>query len=91
MQSGHALAKFCIENPISANDWHTKSQFLIYLSLKDETALSKFIFKLDRHNVCYSIFREPDLNNSITAIALEPSDVTKKLVQKFPLALNNQK
>ena len=34
-----------------------------------------------------SVFQEPDIGNEITAIALEPSDTTRRLVSNLPLAL----
>jgi len=31
------------------------------------------------------VFREPDINNQITAVALEPSDASKRLTSSCPL------
>jgi len=49
--------------------------------------LIDLIRKLEQANLRYSIFREPDLNNQITAICLEPSDETSRLTSNFPLTL----
>jgi len=38
-------------------------------------------------NIKYSVFKEPDIDNQVTAIALEPSDLTRKLCSNIPLAL----
>lgn len=38
-----------------------------------------------------SIFREPDLNYEITAIALEPSEEANKLTSSLSLALKERK
>lgn len=36
------------------------------------------------------MFREPDLGNVITAVAIEPSERTQKLVSKIPLLFKNK-
>jgi hypothetical protein len=33
----------------------------------------------------FTLFREPDLNNEITAVAFEPSDSSRKLTSSCPL------
>ena len=72
VQSGHAVAQYLIENPNS--DW--QNNYLIYL----KADLSKLIKKLDRLGIYYTVFREPDLDNRITAVAvLENRDVFKRL------------
>lgn len=40
-----------------------------------------------RTNIGVSLFHEPDLNEELTAIALEPGDTARKLCSNFPLAL----
>jgi hypothetical protein len=37
------------------------------------------------------VFREPDINNEITAIAVEPSEKSRKLCSNLPLALKGLK
>jgi hypothetical protein len=38
----------------------------------------------------HTVFREPDIGNEITAVAIEPSPATQKLVRKIPLLLNSK-
>lgn len=54
--------QYTIENPQS--EW--KNNYLIYL----KADLSKLTEKLDRLGIYYTVFREPDLGNQITAIAV---------------------
>lgn len=66
-------------------EWHLNSNHICILSAKDEVDLFKLKKNLDKKHIAYSIFREPDLNNELTAIALEPAG--KKLVSSYSLAL----
>jgi len=49
--------------------------------------LISYAQKASDRGIKISIFREPDLNNEITAIALDPSEASTKLVSNLPLAL----
>ena len=62
MQGGHAVAQYLLENPSS--EW--KNNYLIYL--KDN--LEKLVVKLQRREICYTEFHEPDLDGKLTAIAV---------------------
>ena len=62
VQGGHAAVQYVIEHP---NGW--KNQYLIYLYAD----MNKWIDKLNYFGLDYSVFREPDLANKITAIAIE--------------------
>lgn len=61
VQGGHAVAQYMLENPL---EW--KNEFLIYLYADTE----KWRTILQERGIKYSVFREPDLNNTITAIAV---------------------
>jgi hypothetical protein len=61
VQGGHAVAQYMLENPL---EW--KNEFLIYLYADTE----KWRSILHERGIKYSVFREPDLNNTITAIAV---------------------
>ena len=63
------------------------SQYLIFLSVSDKTTLIELNNKFNENGLRMSIFREPDIDNQITAIAVEPSDITRKLTSNLPLML----
>lgn len=83
----HAAIQFGFDHPEIYNEWYKNSNYLGFLSLNNEQDLLDFIKKAEEKNIKYSIFREPDIDNAITAIALEPGDKTKKLCSRLPLAL----
>ena len=85
VQSGHAGIQFQHEHPELAKIWYHKSNYLIFLSTENELELKKLINKANSNNIKISIFREPDLNNEITAIALEPCEWSRKHTSGFPL------
>ena len=60
---GHAVAQWLLEHP--KQDWN--NNYLIYLYAD----LDKWKVRLDLVNKDYSSFYEPDLDNQLTAIALQ--------------------
>lgn len=63
VQGGHALAQFLLEH---RTDWSNGT--LVYLGVRDELTLSEL--KAAITNTPCSEFREPDLNDQLTAIAV---------------------
>ena len=90
VQSTHAAINFIFEHPGRAGPWWKESNYLVQLEVNNEDELKALIQKLDRHQLCYSAFREPDIGNQITAVAIEPSEITQKLVRKLPLLFKNK-
>ena len=90
MQAGHAAIEFQHRFPEKSKEWWTHSNYLVYLATKDEHSLSRLLDKADLKGISTVAFKEPDLNNSLTAIALEPCDLTRKLVSNLPLAFKNK-
>jgi hypothetical protein len=86
VQSAHSLVQFVFEHPEISQIWF-KDPYLIQLSVENEDSLKELICKLEKNQINFSVFREPDLNNEITAIAIEPSDKTRRLVSNLPLML----
>ena len=85
MQSAHAAIDFQHEHPEDASQWQKNSNYLALLTVADEEALIKLISKALLSGIKYTLFREPDLNNEITAVAFEPSDRARKLTSSCPL------
>lgn len=85
MQSAHAVIDFQYEHPYEASQWQTKSNYLALLTVPNEESLCKLISKAENSGIKFTVFREPDLNNEITAVAFEPSDNARKLTSSCPL------
>ena len=68
VQAGHALAKYMLAG-LFCRRW--KNETLIYLGVKGLNQLNNLKNKLDFLEVPYVEFREPDLNNEVTAIATD--------------------
>ena len=63
VQGGHAVAQYLLEHP--EQKWN--NNYLIYL----RADVNKWKKKLNVLDVDYTEFREPDLGNNLTAIAIE--------------------
>ncbi len=78
VQAGHALAAYLLHSP----NFRWKNETLIYLGVKGLKQLENLKRKLELQGVPYVEFREPDLNNEVTAIA---SDEDCKIFNKINL------
>ena len=85
VQSGHAAIDFQHQHPVEAKEWQTQSNYLAFLTVNDEAELIKLISKAILSGIKHTIFREPDIDNQITAVAFEPSDLARKLTSSCPL------
>lgn len=90
VQSIHAAIQFAMEHPETNKDWFTNSNYLGFLSVANEYELHQLIEKALLYGIKISIFREPDIGDQITAIALAPGSKSKKLCSNLPLALRNK-
>ena len=66
VQGGHVVAQWLLNHP--NQDWN--NSYLIYVSAD----ISKWKEKLDILEIDYTEFREPDLNNQVTALAILNND-----------------
>lgn len=87
VQSMHALRQFTAEHPEIDRLWFDQSNYLGLLSVANETELYQLMEQAQMQGIEFSIFREPDIGDQITAIAIAPGAKSKKLCSKLPLAL----
>ncbi len=85
LQSGHAAIDFQHQHPVEAKEWQRKSNYLAFLTVANEEELIKLISKAILSGVKHTVFREPDIQNQITAVAFEPSDLARRLTSSCPL------
>jgi hypothetical protein len=85
-QSSHAVADFCFAHPDLAARWHALSNSLIVLSVPDERTLHEVAGRARARGIAVTSFREPDLADELTAVAVAPGAATRKLCSNFPLA-----
>lgn len=85
-QAMHAAMEFAAKFPQEWKSWHETSNSLIVLNAKDERALFEFGEKLQARGISFAEFREPDIGNELTAIAIAPGPEVKKICSNFPLA-----
>jgi len=84
VQSTHAALEFVLNFPDIAKDWN-ESKYLVQVTVPSKDDLERFRDTLDFHNLKYYAFYEPDLNNELTALCIEPDPLTLKLIKKLKL------
>lgn len=63
------------------------SNYIAILQVDNEIKLIELIEKASSRDMAIAIFKEPDMDNKITAVALEPGEKSKKLCSNYKLAL----
>lgn len=88
VQASHALIKFIFEHSEISKEWYNTSEYLVKLSVNNQEELLELAEKLRWKEILFSEFREPDLDNELTAIALEPTNRARRVVSSMPLLLS---
>lgn len=78
--------EFCLRYPELTKEWHDKSNYIVILAVDNEDQLVSIIQKASSKGILHTYFREPDLDNAITAVVLEPSLDSRKLSSNIRLA-----
>lgn len=87
VQSIHAGIQFIFEHPEFAREWYHNSNYLGFLSVANEQELHRLVEQAASLGLKHSIFKEPDIGDQVTAIALESGPKSKKLCSNLGLAL----
>ena len=77
--------------PEKFKDWFEKGQYLVVLSTTNEKQLEKLADQFKEKNLAYVAFREPDIGNELTAVAVENHEDAYKLTSQLPLTLKGLK
>ena len=85
-QALHALQEFSVEYPDLIKEWYISNNSVVALNASSEQ-LVELINKCNELGLAYSIFREPDFDYMLTAVALQPCRLSRKLTSNFSLAL----
>jgi hypothetical protein len=68
------VADFIFQHKDVANVWHNISNYIVILSVEDETELYAVHKALRGLNISFTAFTEPDIGNELTAVALFGDD-----------------
>jgi peptidyl-tRNA hydrolase len=89
-QAVHAAFHFFADWPSLARAWVEDSNFLVVVAVPDEATLAELAGRAVEEGLARTIVREPDLENTITAVALQPGADARRLCANFPLALKEK-
>lgn len=83
----HAAFSFARKHPGTFGKWYDTSSYLVLLGVQDEAELWHWAEKLFDQGNKLAMWREPDMDNELTAIAIAPSPVVERTVSPLPLLL----
>lgn len=86
-QSTHAAFRFACQWPTLTRTWVDGSNFLVVVAVPDEHTLAGLAARAGQEGVATTVVREPDYENTMTAVALEPGGAARRLCAQYPLAL----
>lgn len=90
-QMAHAVAGIVQTMPTPTLEWQTSDNHLIVLGVRNEGRLHEVVNTLSRESVPHFLWHEPDLDDSLTAIASLPDPTRNDLFAHLPLAYQPRK
>jgi len=87
-QSCHATSAFVAAHPEQSAQWRESSNNLVCLEIANEPLLLAMAQRAGEHGIPHTLFREPDLGDEATALALM-SPQARRLTSSLPLALRD--
>ena len=89
-QAAHAALDFAVAFPEITRGWNHHTNVLILLGAPDEAALHELILQAEAIGLPHLEFREPDLDDTITAVCISPSGQTSALCAQYDLLLREE-
>lgn len=89
-QSWHAGVDFAVKYPSITQRWHDTSNNVVVVAVPGEAEVMVLESMALTLGLKHHLVVEPDLDNAVTAIALEPGPMAKRLCAQFPLALKER-
>ena len=81
----HGAHEFIEEHPTEYKAW-LSNPYIGLLSVKDEQELFQLRDKLQEKGIKVSSFYEPDMNDQLTSITVEPGKESARWLSSLPLA-----
>jgi hypothetical protein len=91
VQSVHAMADFAATHPQVFSDWQRGTNTLVCLSVADEPALTNLWDKLGKYGVPMVQFREPDVQDQLTAFCILGTELIRSKLRYLSPALQGNK
>lgn len=85
-QTAHAVANFARFDSDAFTNWHSNSQYLVALQTPCAEALEDLLARALAAELTVHPFREPDIEDQLTAIAFSPDPRNKRFLACLPLA-----
>lgn len=85
------MAHFSDEHRPLFKPWLDDSNFLVVVAVPNEHALLQLAQDALGRSIKHTLFREPDLDNEATSLALEPGMAAQRLCASLPLALKEKR
>jgi peptidyl-tRNA hydrolase len=88
-QSLHVAFAFARQHRHLTDQWIDISNYICALEIDNEHHLLGLLRRAEEKGIVHSIFREDDMDNALTAIALAPGTASKELCRGLKLALKD--
>ncbi len=82
----HAAIQFTLEWPQMTRDWNSASNNVVIIGVPDEGALGTIDARSVEEGIAATVVREPDLGDSVCAVALQPGIEARRICANMPLA-----
>ncbi len=86
-QAIHAFAEFQDKHPKEYQKWYKNSNYLAFLSVKDEMKLASYVFRAKNAGVLYAEFKEPDMDFQLTAVVFDATLDAREMLKHEESAL----